>query len=109
MNNDPAKTVARTELLKQSILPKINCNIPMPNVRQPIGSGDRICSTCQKEDVCMYNGVSYTKEAFENAKGIQFNCRSVSIFNSNKELTDWVYMRNDEYYGGAGSGCHNDI
>jgi len=35
-------------------LPLTGCNIPMPNVRQPIGSGDRICSTCNKEDVCMY-------------------------------------------------------
>lgn len=39
---------------ENSKLPKTNCDIPMPNVRQPIGSGDRICSTCNKEDVCMY-------------------------------------------------------
>jgi len=42
------------ELIKNSKLPKTNLDIPMPNVRQPIGSGDRICSTCNKEDVCMY-------------------------------------------------------
>jgi len=35
-------------------LPKTNGDIPIPNVRQSIGSGDRICSTCNKEDVCMY-------------------------------------------------------
>jgi len=35
-------------------LPKTNCDIPMPNVRQPIGSENRTCSTCNKEDVCMY-------------------------------------------------------
>ncbi len=34
-------------------LPKTNRDIPMPNVRQPIGSGDRICDTCIKSDVCM--------------------------------------------------------
>lgn len=54
MSNDPTKTIVKTELLKESILPKTNCDIPIPNVRQPIGSGDRICSTCNKEDVCMY-------------------------------------------------------
>jgi len=35
-------------------LPLTGCNTPIPNVRQPIGNGDRICSTCNKEDVCMY-------------------------------------------------------
>lgn len=54
MSNDPTKTIVKTELLKERILPKTNCDIPMSNVRQPIDSGDRICSTCNKEDVCMY-------------------------------------------------------
>lgn len=35
-------------------LPKTNCDIPMPNVKPPRGNGDRICNTCNKEDVCMY-------------------------------------------------------
>ena len=35
-------------------LPKTNCNIPMPNVKRPKSDGDRICNTCNKEDVCMY-------------------------------------------------------
>lgn len=39
---------------KDSGLPQTNLDTPMPNVRQPIGSGDKICSTCNKEDVCMY-------------------------------------------------------
>lgn len=39
--------------MENSKLPKTNCDIPMPNVRQPIGSGDRICNTCIKSDVCM--------------------------------------------------------
>ena len=34
-------------------LPKTNRNIPMPTVKQPLGSGDRVCDTCVKEDVCM--------------------------------------------------------
>ena len=37
-------------------LPKTNCNIPMPNVKHPKSDGDRICDTCNKEDVCMYKG-----------------------------------------------------
>ena len=35
-------------------LSKTNCNIPMPNVKPPASNGDRICDTCNKEDVCMY-------------------------------------------------------
>ena len=31
-------------------------NIPMPNVKPPASNGDRICDTCNKEDVCMYKG-----------------------------------------------------
>lgn len=37
-----------------SSLPKTNCNIPMPPVKPPASNGDRICNTCNKEDVCMY-------------------------------------------------------
>ena len=37
-------------------LPKTNCNIPMPSVKPPTNNGDRICDTCNKEDVCMYKG-----------------------------------------------------
>lgn len=39
-----------------SNLPKTNCNIPMTPVKQPASNGDRICDTCNKEDVCMYKG-----------------------------------------------------
>ena len=39
-----------------SKLPITNCNIPMPNVKPPASNGDRICDTCDKEDVCMYKG-----------------------------------------------------
>lgn len=36
-------------------LPKSNCEIPMPFVDQsPINNENRICKTCNKEDVCMY-------------------------------------------------------
>lgn len=35
-------------------LPKTNCNIPMPSVNPPSDNGDRLCNTCDKEDVCMY-------------------------------------------------------
>ena len=37
-------------------LPKTNCNIPMPSVKPPRSYGDRICNTCNKEDVCIYKG-----------------------------------------------------
>ena len=37
-----------------SKLPRTNCNIPMPSVKPPASNGDRICDTCNKEDVCMY-------------------------------------------------------
>lgn len=37
-------------------LPKTNYNIPMPSVKPPASNGDRICDTCNKEDVCMYKG-----------------------------------------------------
>ena len=40
--------------LDDSKLPRTNCNISMPNVKLP--NGDRICDTCNKEDVCMYKG-----------------------------------------------------
>ena len=47
-----------------SKLPITNYNIPMPNVKPPASNGDRICDTCNKEDVCMYKGelVKATKE-----------------------------------------------
>jgi hypothetical protein len=28
----------------------------MPDVKPPASNGDRICNTCNKEDVCMYKG-----------------------------------------------------
>lgn len=37
-----------------SSLPKMNLDIPMPSVKFPSGKGDRLCGTCDKEDVCMY-------------------------------------------------------
>lgn len=37
-----------------SRLPLTDCNIPMPEVKPSATNGDRICNTCNKEDVCMY-------------------------------------------------------
>ena len=34
-----------------SMLSKTNCDIPMPNVKLQANNGDRICDTCNKEDV----------------------------------------------------------
>ena len=39
-----------------SKLSRTNCNIPMPNVKPLASNGDRICNTCNKEEVCMYKG-----------------------------------------------------
>lgn len=29
-------------------------SFPMPSVKPPASNGDKICNTCNKEDVCMY-------------------------------------------------------
>ena len=39
-----------------SKLLRTNCNIPMQNVKPSASNGDKICDTCNKEDVCMYKG-----------------------------------------------------
>ena len=36
-----------------SQLPQTSCDIPI-NIKPPATNGDRICNTCNKEDVCMY-------------------------------------------------------
>ena len=56
-------------------LPITNCNIPMPNVKPPASNGDRICDTCDKEDVCMYKG-----ELAQAAKEITQISERVNVF-----------------------------
>ena len=56
-------------------LSKTNCNIPMPNVKPPANNGDRICNTCNKEDVCMYKG-----ELAQVAKEITQISERVNVF-----------------------------
>ena len=58
-----------------SKLPITNCNIPMPNVKPPASNGDRICDTCNKEDVCMYKG-----ELAQAAKEITQISERVNVF-----------------------------
>ena len=58
-----------------SKLPRTNCNIPMPNVKPPANNGDRICDTCNKEDVCMYKG-----ELAQAAKEITQISERVNVF-----------------------------
>lgn len=58
-----------------SKLPRTNCNIPMPNVKPPANNGDRICDTCNKEDVCMYKG-----ELAQAAKDITQISERVNVF-----------------------------
>ena len=58
-----------------SKLPITNCNIPMPNVKPPSSNGDRICDTCNKEDVCMYKG-----ELAQAAKEITQISERVNVF-----------------------------
>ena len=58
-----------------SRLPKTNCNIPMPGIKTPVSSGDRICNTCNKEDVCMYKG-----ELAKAAKDITEISERINVF-----------------------------
>ena len=58
-----------------SKLPRTNCNIPMPNVKPPANNGDRVCDTCNKEDVCMYKG-----ELAQAAKDIAQISERVNVF-----------------------------
>ena len=58
-----------------SKLPKTNCNIPMPIVKPPASNIDRICDTCNKEDVCMYKG-----ELAQAAKDITQISERVNVF-----------------------------
>ena len=54
-----------------SKLPRTNCNI----VKPPANNGDRICNTCNKEDVCMYKG-----ELAQAAKEITQISERVNVF-----------------------------
>ena len=58
-----------------SKLPRTNCNIPMLNVKPLANNGDRICDTCNKEDVCMYKG-----ELAQAAKEITQISERVNVF-----------------------------
>ena len=58
-----------------SKLPRTNCNIPMPKVIPPATNSDRICNTCNKEDVCMYKG-----ELAQAAKEITQISERVNVF-----------------------------
>lgn len=56
--------------------PKTNCNTPMPSVKPPkADNGDRICDTCNKEDVCMYKG-----ECAQAAKDISLIAERTNVF-----------------------------
>ena len=48
---------------------------PMPNVKPLASNGDRICNTCNKEDVCMYKG-----ELSQAAKEITQISERVNVF-----------------------------
>lgn len=58
-----------------SKLPRTNCDIPMPSVKPPASNGDRICDTCNKEDVCMYKS-----ELAQAAKEITQISERVNVF-----------------------------
>ena len=60
---------------ENSRLPRTNCNIPMPNVKPPASNRDRICDTCNKEDVCMYKD-----ELVRAAKEIAQISERVNVF-----------------------------
>ena len=50
-------------------------NIPIYNVKELKSNGDRICDTCNKEDVCMYKG-----ELAQAAKEITQISERVNVF-----------------------------
>lgn len=56
-------------------LPTTNCDIPIPPVKTSVNNGDRICNTCDKEDVCMYKG-----ELAKAAKEITQISERVNVF-----------------------------
>lgn len=57
-------------------LPKTNCNISMPSVKPPKSdNGDRICNTCDKEDVCKYKC-----ECAQAAKDISLIAERTNVF-----------------------------
>ena len=61
-------------------LPLTNCNIPMPSVKPSVkppksDNGDRICDTCDKEDVCMYKD-----ECAQAAKDISLIAERTNVF-----------------------------
>lgn len=61
--------------IEKGRLPTTNCNIKMPEVKPPAINGDRICNTCNKEDVCMYKG-----ELVRAAKDIAQISERVNVF-----------------------------
>lgn len=56
-------------------LPKMNCNIPMPNVKSFLDNDDRICNTCIKQDVCMFKS-----ECIKAAKDISLIAERTNVF-----------------------------
>lgn len=57
-------------------LPKTICNISIPSVKPTKSdNGDRICNTCDKEDVCMYKG-----ECAQAAKDISVIAERINVF-----------------------------
>lgn len=67
-------------------LPLTNCNIPIPSVKPPKSyNGDRICDTCDKEDVCMYKS-----ECAQAAKDISLIAERKNVFiDTNIKCKKW--------------------
>ena len=95
------------------MLPKTNCNIPMPNVKRPKSDSDRICNTCNKEDVCMYkeNLAQATKEITQISDRVNvfidtdIRCKKWSgkVVNTRKStLEDELTCLEEDYVTGRG-------
>jgi len=88
INNDIASEYEmprEPKFYENSRLPKTDCNIPMPSVKSPVVNGDRICNTCDKEDVCMYKA-----ELIQAAKEIAKISEQPNIFiNVNIRCKKW--------------------
>ena len=67
------------------VLPKTICNIPMTSVKPSRTDGDRMCNTCNKEDVCMYK-----EELAQAAKDIsQISERTNVFIDTNIRCKKW--------------------
>lgn len=71
--------------------------VPMPTVKQPSSNGDRLCYTCNKEDVCMYK-----RECIKAAEEITKISERTNVFiNTDIKCEKWSSKVSDYKYIGV--------